>query len=76
VEEIVDLESVAYNRRRKDIVRRSKKIKIIDIDNIVICTIEDPFLDTERANISEIIFFGVTISYDTIDKARVEENEK
>jgi hypothetical protein len=38
IEEVADLESIAYNRQRKAIVRRTHKRKMVDVDSVVVYT--------------------------------------
>jgi hypothetical protein len=47
----------------------------VDIDSVVLCTIEETLLELKREKISELISIRVAISHSTIDKAKYDESE-
>jgi len=45
-----DIDRIAYNKRRQSIVNQTQNRKIIDIDNIILCTIEEKVAGTREEN--------------------------
>jgi hypothetical protein len=73
IEELVDLESISYNRWRQAIVRIKQKRKRVYVDIVVVYMTEEPLFDMKSINLIELVAAGVEISHATIDKARVDK---
>jgi hypothetical protein len=70
-----DLEMIAYNKRKKVIVKQTQKRKKVDLDTTILCTTEEQVIDTKRARLSDLLSTGLAISHATMDKARFEAEE-
>jgi hypothetical protein len=73
LEEVVDLESIAYNRHKQAIVKRTRKRKQVDVDSVILCTTEESLLDIKKDKLSDLLSAGIAISHATIDKAKARE---
>jgi hypothetical protein len=49
VDEVVDLESLAYDRKRKPIVRRTQRKRNLTVDSGILCTSKEVILDAKMA---------------------------
>lgn len=74
LEEIVDLESIVYNRRRQAIVNKTHKGRRVDVDSVVLCTTEETLFDIRRVKLNKLLSTGVAILHATIDKEKFEES--
>jgi hypothetical protein len=70
VNDVADLELIAYNKIKKTIAKQTQRKRRIDLDNTVICAIEEQVLDTKRAKLIELLSIGLAITHDTLVKAQ------
>jgi hypothetical protein len=54
---------IAYNKRKKTIVKKNQRKKRIDLDNTVICTIEETVIDTKRQNLTKLLSARIAITH-------------
>jgi hypothetical protein len=47
VDEITDIQEIAYDRKRKAVMRRTTKKRRLTLDNTLLITIEETLFDTE-----------------------------
>jgi hypothetical protein len=66
---------IAYDRKRKAIIKRSTKKRRLTLDSSILITTNENFLNTEHAKTSELIDAGMAITYATLDRARRDEKE-
>jgi hypothetical protein len=68
VDEVVDLEYLAYDQKMKLIIGRTqRKIKLI-VDSGILFTFEEVIIDAKRARMSELVSAGITILHASLDK--------
>jgi hypothetical protein len=70
MEEVVDLELIAYNKRKYAMMKQTHKIKKANLDTSILCTIEEPMIDTKKTRFNDLLSVGIAISYATMDKAK------
>jgi hypothetical protein len=75
VEEVVDLESFSYDKKKKSIVKRTHRKRKTTLDNGVLCTSEEVIIDTKKAKMSQLYSTGMAISHASFDKEIMEERE-
>jgi hypothetical protein len=75
LDEVGKLESISYNNRRKNIIKRVQRKRKISLHIFIMFITKNPILDTKKEKISELLFVGVMISHATIDEARDDERE-
>jgi hypothetical protein len=75
VDEVVDIQSIAYDRKRKDIMKRTTKKRRLTLDISILITTEEKLISTEHAKMSELIIVGMAITYATLDRERKYEEE-
>jgi len=69
------LESFAYDKKQKSIVKRTRRKRKTTLDNGVLCTSEEVIIDTNKAKLSQLYSPGLAISYASFDKEIMEERE-
>jgi hypothetical protein len=67
VDEIIDIQSIAYDRKRKVEMRITTKKRRLTLDRTIFITTEETLLDTENAKMTEIIRAGMAITNATLD---------
>jgi hypothetical protein len=75
VDEVDDIQSIAYDRKRKWIVKRTGKKRRITLDSAVIITMEETLLDTGQSKVTELLGVSMPISSAIIDREREDERE-
>jgi hypothetical protein len=75
VDEIIDIQAIAYDRKRKSIMKRTNKKRSIMLDSSILFTTEEKLLNIEHANMSNLIDTGMAITDVTLDRARRDEKE-
>jgi hypothetical protein len=75
LEEVANLESIAYNQCKQAIVKRTQKRKRVDVDNVIICTTEESLLDIKKAKLNDLLSVRIVISHATIEKVKAGEDE-
>jgi hypothetical protein len=61
---------IAYDRKRKAIMKRTTKKRRLMLDSSILITTEEKLLSTEHAKTSELIGAGMDITDATLDRAR------
>jgi len=72
---VVDIQAITYDRKIQVVVRRSDKKRRLNLDSVVMITIEETLLDARKSNLNELLGVGMAISSATIDRAREWEAE-
>jgi hypothetical protein len=62
VDEIVDIQEIAYDRKRKAVMRRTTKKRRLTLDSTLLITTEETLFDTENAKMIELIRVGMDIT--------------
>jgi hypothetical protein len=75
VDEIIDIQAIAYDRKMKVIMKRTTKKMTVTLDSLIIITTEEKFLNTEHTKMSELIGTGMAIKDATLNRARRYEKE-
>jgi hypothetical protein len=75
VEEVANLESFAYDRKRRSIVKRTQRKRKITLDNSVLCTFEEVIINTKKEKMSQLFSVGLVISHASLDKVVAKERE-
>jgi len=73
VDEVADVESIAYDRKRQVVFKRTNKKRRLTLDIVVMITMEETMLDAKQSKVSELLGAGMAISNATINKAREDE---
>lgn len=75
VDEVADIQAIAYDRKRKAIMKRTTKKRRLTLDSSILITKEEKLLNTEHAKTSELIDAGMAITDAKLDRARRDEKE-
>jgi hypothetical protein len=75
LDEVVDIEAIAYEHKIQLVVKRTTRKRNITLDNTMFITTEETLLDSEKYKVSKILGEGVAISQSTIDRAKEDEME-
>jgi hypothetical protein len=70
VDEVVDIQVITYDRKRKAIMKRTTKKRRLMLDSSILITMEEKLLNIEHAKTSELIGAGMAITDATLDRAR------
>jgi hypothetical protein len=73
VDEVANINSIAYDGKRKDIVQRTTKKRRITLDRSIVITTEENLINTEHANMSELIGARIEITDATLDRDKRDE---
>jgi hypothetical protein len=75
MDEVADIHTIAYDRKRKAIIQRTTKKRRITLDRSILITMEEDLINTQNARTSELIHVGRAISDATLDRERRDEKE-
>jgi hypothetical protein len=75
IDEVTNIQSIAYDRKRKSLMKRTTNKRRLRLDNSILITTEDKLLNIEHANTSELIGAGMAITDGTLDRERRYEKE-
>jgi hypothetical protein len=75
VDEVVDIQVITYDRKRKSIMKRTTKKRRLTLDISILITTEEKLLNIEHAKTYEIIGAGMAITEATLDRERRDEKE-
>jgi hypothetical protein len=75
VDEVTDIQAIAYNRKMSAIMKRTTKKRRLTLDNSILITTEEKFISTEHAKTYELIDAGMAITVATLDRVRKDEEE-
>jgi hypothetical protein len=70
LDEVVDIESISYDRKRQLLVKRTQRKRKLTLDSTMIMTSEETFLDAKKTKVSELLGAGMAISHATIDRPK------
>jgi hypothetical protein len=70
VDEVVDIHTIVYDRKRKAIIQRTTKKKRITLDRSILITTEEPLINTEYDKTSELIDARMEIMDATLDRSK------
>jgi hypothetical protein len=73
VDEVVDVQAITYDRKRKVVVKRTSKKRRLTLDSVVVITMKETMLDAKQSKVSELLGVGMAISSATIDREREDE---
>jgi hypothetical protein len=74
-DEVTDIQEISYDRKRKDIMKRTTKKRRLTLDSSILITIEEKLISIEHAKTSELIDVGMDITNATLDRERKYEEE-
>ena len=66
---------IAYDRKRKAIMKRTTKKRRLTLESSILIITEEKLLSIEHAKTSELINAGMAIMDATLDRARRDEKE-
>jgi hypothetical protein len=75
VDEVVDIQAISYDWKRKSIVKRTTKKRRLTMDHSILITIEEKMINTEHAKTFELISAGMEITYATLDREKRDEED-
>jgi hypothetical protein len=75
VGEVVDIQTIAYDRKRKFVMRRRTKKRRLMLDSTLLIMKEETLLNTENANTIELTGVGMDITNATLDREKRDEKE-
>jgi hypothetical protein len=75
VDEVVDIQAIAYDRKRKVMMKRTVRKRKLMLDNTLFITTEEMLFDTESTRMTEIIRAGMAITNATLDREKRDERE-
>jgi hypothetical protein len=75
VDEVIDIQDISYDRKRKYIMKRTTKKRTLTLDNSILITTEEKLISTKHAKTSDLIDVGMEITDATLDRARKDEVE-
>ena len=75
MDEVVDIQAISYNRKRKSIMKRTTKKRRLNLDNSILITTKEKSIIMEHAKTSELIGAGMAIIDATLDREIQDEEE-
>jgi hypothetical protein len=75
IDEVVDVQAIAYDRKRQVVVKRTSKKRRLTLDSAVMITTEETLFDAKQSKVSELLGVGMAISSATIDREKEDEWE-
>jgi hypothetical protein len=75
MDEVADIYAITYDQRKKVIVQRTTKKRRITLDRSILITTKEQLINTEHANMSELIDTGMEITDATLNRAKKDEKE-
>jgi hypothetical protein len=73
MDEVVDIHSILYDRKRKEIMKRTTKKRRITLDLSIIITTKETLLNMKHAKTSELIGAWMEITYATLERKDEED---
>jgi hypothetical protein len=70
VDEVADIQAIAYDRKRKYIMKRTTKKMMLTLEISILITTEEKLISTEHTKTSELIGTGMEITYVSLDRSR------
>jgi hypothetical protein len=75
VDEFADIQAIAYDRKIKATMKRTKNKRRITLDSSILITTEEKLLNTEHGKTFELIDVGMAIIDAMLDRERRDEKE-
>jgi hypothetical protein len=75
MDEVNNIQAIAYDQKRRDIMKRTTKKRRVTLDSSILITTEENLINTEHAKTSELIDAGMVITDATLDRERRDEYE-
>jgi hypothetical protein len=75
VDEVANIQEIAYERKRKVVMRRKTNKRKITLDSTLLITIEETLFDTENSKMIELIGACMSITNATLDREKRDERE-
>jgi hypothetical protein len=75
VDEVSDIQVIAYDRKRKFVMRRKTKKRRLMLDNTLLITTKETHLNTKNAKTIELIGEGIAITDAMLDLVNMDEKE-
>jgi hypothetical protein len=72
---VADIKEIAYDQKRKSIMKRTIKKRRLTLDSSFLITIEEKLLNTKHTKMSKLIDRGMDITDATLDRERRDEME-
>ena len=70
ITEVVDIQAISYDKKRKSIMRRTTKKIRLTLDISILITTKEKLLSTENVKTSKLIGAGMDITYATLDQEK------
>jgi hypothetical protein len=75
MDEFADIQDIAYDRKKKSIMKRTIKKRRLTLESSILITTEEKLISTKHAKTSELINVGMEITNATLDRERRYEEE-
>jgi hypothetical protein len=75
VDEVADIQEIAYDKKMKVLMRRTVKKRKIMLDSTLLITTEEMLFDTKSVKMTELIGARMDITDATLDKEKMDERE-
>jgi hypothetical protein len=75
VDEVANIQALAYDRNMKTIMKRTTKNMRLTLDNSILITTEEKLISTKHPKTSKLISAGMTIIDATLYKMRKDEED-
>jgi hypothetical protein len=75
VNEVIDIQAIAYDQNRKAIMKRTTKKRRLTLDKSILITMEDKLISMEHAKTSDFIDTWMVITDATLNRERKYEEE-
>jgi hypothetical protein len=75
MDEVANIQEMAYDRKRKSIIKRTTNKRTLTLFISILITTEEKLISKEHANMSELIDVGMEITNSTLDRARKDKEE-
>jgi hypothetical protein len=75
IDQVTNIHGIAYDRKRKAIMRRTTKKRRLMMDSSILITLEEKLLNTKHVNTSELIGIGMAIIDAMLNRAKRDEKE-
>jgi hypothetical protein len=72
---VADIQEIAYDQKRKSIMKRTTEKRRLTLDSSFLITIEEKLLNTKHTKMSKLIDRGMDITDATLDRERREKME-
>jgi hypothetical protein len=67
MDEVIDIQAISYERKRKSIMWRTTKKRRLTLDSTLLITTEETLLNRENAKTTKLISAGIAITDTTLE---------